>query len=107
MKTSASWSILFVVTCSAGAAKSAEPITLENVQPPAALVPDEPHAESFSLEQAARSLDTAALDWQKNRACTACHTMFPYLAARPALNDVLPQSPEVRQFFEEVLDGKR
>src|SRR5262245_18777219 len=89
----------------AGIAKSAEPITLDNVCPPAAIAADEPRARAFSLEQAARSLDTAALDWQKNHACTACHTMLPYLVARPALNDVLPQSSEVRQFFEEVLTG--
>src|SRR5262245_50402551 len=107
MKTSAAWLLLVAVTCSAETAKSTEPITLENVQPPAAIVPDESHAKSFSLEQAARSLDTAALDWQKNRACTACHTMLPYLAARPALSAVAPQPPEVRQFFEEVLSGKR
>src|SRR5262245_18857505 len=107
MKISAAWLILVAVTCLADTVISAEPITLENVQPPAAIVPDEPRTKRFSLEQAARSLDMAALDWQKNRACTACHTMLPYLAARPALNAIAPQPSDVRQFFEDVVSGKR
>ncbi|MBI3864037.1 MAG: squalene--hopene cyclase [Planctomycetia bacterium] len=86
---------------------AAEPITLDNVEPPAEISADEPLAPAFSLEQAARSLDTAALDWQKSRACTACHTMLPYLMARPALTTLSPQSAEVRQFFEEVVAGQR
>jgi squalene-hopene/tetraprenyl-beta-curcumene cyclase len=85
----------------------AEPITLETVEPPAPIAPDEPFAKSFSLELAARSLDTAALDWQKTHACTACHTMLPYMMARPVLNAIAPQSAEVRQFFEEVVAEKR
>src|SRR5262245_3349164 len=107
MKTLGACTFLLAAAHFAGSARSAEPITLDNVQPPAAIAVDEPRATVFSLEQAARSLDTAALDWQKNHACTACHTMLPYLVARPALNDVLPQSSEVQQFFEEVLTGKR
>ncbi len=83
------------------------PITLENVEPSPAFAPDEPFAKVFSLERAARYLDTAALHWQKTHACTACHTMLPYLMARPALNAVVPQSGEVRRFFEEVVAGKR
>jgi squalene-hopene/tetraprenyl-beta-curcumene cyclase len=107
MKNFGACTILLAAVLFAEAARSAEPITLDNVGPPAAIAADEPRATGFSLDQAARSLDTAALDWQKNRACTACHTMLPYLVARPALSGVLPQAPEVRQFFEEVIAGKR
>jgi squalene-hopene/tetraprenyl-beta-curcumene cyclase len=107
MKTFGACMILLAAAHYAGVARSAEPITLDNVQPPAAIAADEPRAAVFSLDQAARSLDTAALDWQKNHACTACHTMLPYLVARPALDNVLPQSSDVRQFFEEVIAGKR
>ncbi len=59
------------------------------------------------MERTARYLDSAALHWQKTHACTACHTMLPYLMARPALNALAPQSAEVRQFFEEIVAGKR
>lgn len=83
------------------------PITLENVLSPPVIAPDEPFAKVFSLERTAQYLDTAALHWQKTHACTACHTMLPYLMARPALNPLSPQSAEVRQFFEEVVSGKR
>lgn len=86
---------------------SAQPVTLETVELPAEITPDEPFAKAFSLELAARSLDTAALDWQKTHACTACHTMLPYLMARPALDVFSPQAVEVRQFFEDVVAAKR
>jgi squalene-hopene/tetraprenyl-beta-curcumene cyclase len=90
-----------------GQEQSAEPITVANVQPPPGIAPDEPFATEFSLERTARYLDNTALHWQKTHACTACHTMLPYLMARPALNALAPQSAEVRQFFEEVVTGKR
>ena len=90
-----------------GQEKDFRPITLENVEPPPVIAPDEPFAKVFSLERTARYLDTAALHWQKTHACTACHTMLPYLMARPALNALAPQSAEVRQFFEDVVAGKR
>src|SRR4029434_25188 len=86
---------------------AAEPLTLETVEAPPAISPDEPLGREFSLEQAARALDRAALHWQKTQACTACHTMLPYLMARPALVEVLRPSDEVRRFFEEVVAGKR
>lgn len=86
---------------------AAEPLTLETVEPPPEISPDEPLAREFSLDRAARALDGAALHWQKTHACTACHTMLPYLMARPALAGVSRPSGEVRQFFEEVVAGKR
>lgn len=99
--------ILVVTTCIASVANSAEPVTLESVESPADIAPNEPHAKEFSAERAAGYLDSAALDWQNTHACTACHTMFPYMMARPALGNVSPQSAEVRQFFEEIVAGKR
>jgi squalene-hopene/tetraprenyl-beta-curcumene cyclase len=107
MKSIVAWMILLVATRFVPTARAAEPITLDAVESPAEIAADEPLTQAFSLEQAARSLDTAALNWQKTHACTACHTMLPYLMARPALNAFSPQSVEVRQFFEEVVAGKR
>jgi len=83
-----------------------QPITLANVEPPPDIELEEPKAKAFSLELAARHLDRTALDWQKTHACTACHTMLPYMMARPTLNAISPQAPEVRQFFEEIVAGK-
>ncbi len=79
-----------------------ERLSLANVPAPAPLVADEPLARAFSLERAAQALDTSALHWQKTRKCAACHTMAPYLMARPALAAVSPEPPEVRRFFEEI-----
>ena len=99
--------ILIVSVCIASVANDAEPIPPESVESPVDISPNEPHAKEFSPQQAARYLDSAALDWQNTHACTACHTMFPYMMARPALGSVSPQSAEVRQFFEEIAAGKR
>jgi squalene-hopene/tetraprenyl-beta-curcumene cyclase len=107
MRTLTAYPILFLAVCLVPESRAAEPVTLATVKPPSEISPDEPKIKTFSLERAAHSLDTAALDWQKQHACTACHTMFPYLMARPALHALEPQSAEVRTFFEEIIDGKR
>ena len=86
---------------------AAEPLTLQTVEPPPEISPDEPLAKEFSLERAVRALDSAALHWQKTHACTACHTMLPYMMSRHALSGVSLPSGEVRGFFEEVVAGKR
>lgn len=107
MRTFAACLIAFAVCCLVAEMRAAEPITLATVNPPPDIAPDEPNIQQFSLERAAQYLDTAALDWQKEHACTSCHTMMPYLMARPALNALAPQSSEVRTFFEDVVRGKR
>ena len=99
--------ILIVTACIASVSTAAEPIAGESVESPADIAPNEPYAQEFSLKQAARYLDSAALDWQGTHACTSCHTMFPYLMARTTLGSVSPQSTEVRLFFEEIVAGKR
>ena len=83
-----------------------EPLKLETASAPPALAADEPLAAAFSLDLAARSLDTTALNWQKERKCAACHTLPPYLMARPYLAAVSPEPPEVRRFFESIVEQK-
>src|SRR5262245_31110473 len=99
--------LMATVTLCCIVASADEPITLENVQPPGDITANEPRAAEFSLALAANYLDRAALSWQKTHACTACHTMLPYLMARPALKTISPPSAEVRQFFEEIAAGTR
>lgn len=65
--------------------------------------PTEPLARELSAEQAARSLDAAALAWQKNNACSQCHANFMYLIARPALAALVPEPPEVRGLYESLV----
>ncbi|MBC7855055.1 MAG: squalene--hopene cyclase [Pirellulaceae bacterium] len=85
-------------------ARAGEPLTHGNVPTPALLVADEPFAGKFSLELAAQSLDATSLHWQKTRKCAACHTLPPYLMARPHLSPVAPELPEVRRFFETIVE---
>ncbi len=80
-----------------------EPYTLQSVPEPPAISENEPKATEFSLRHAAEALDVEALHWQKTRQCAACHTLPPYLMARPALSGIVPEPPEVRQFFEDIV----
>jgi squalene-hopene/tetraprenyl-beta-curcumene cyclase len=78
------------------------PITLDDV---AEGLPEitaaEPMATAFSAERAAEYLDRSALNWQKTKKCATCHTNLFYMAARPALRGIRPDSGEVRRFYED------
>src|SRR5207247_5567460 len=98
-----SFSLFAVGLILTASASAQERLKLDNVPAPPPLVADEPLAREFSLERAARLLDTTALHWQKTRRCAACHTLPPYLMARPCLSAVAPEPPEVRRFFETIV----
>ncbi len=85
---------------------SAEPVTLVTVVDPGPNDPDEPIAQEFSLERAANFLDSAALEWQKQRKCFTCHTNYAYLYARPGISADAPAHSEVRQFAEELVNQR-
>ncbi len=81
-------------------------VTLANVVDPGQITADEPIADTFSAEKAARYLDTASLHWQKTRRCATCHTNMVYLFARPALSSVAKDSGEVRDLFEQYVTDR-
>ena len=90
------------IRTSAGAA---EPVTLEDVpEGLPEITADEPFAAEFSAAQAAEYLDRSALNWQKTKKCATCHSNLFYMAARPALRSLQPDSGEVRRFYEDYLD---
>jgi squalene-hopene/tetraprenyl-beta-curcumene cyclase len=77
-------------------------ITLNDVEEGLpAITADEPIATDFSAERAAQYLDRSALNWQKTKKCATCHTNLFYMVARPALKTILPDSGEVRSFYED------
>jgi len=84
-------------------ARAEEEVTLANVREPAANRADEPLAKQFSMRDAVQFLDTAALDWQKQRQCLTCHTNFAYLYARPAAGEGGSAHATVRSFAEELV----
>ncbi|MBL8850084.1 MAG: squalene--hopene cyclase [Planctomycetaceae bacterium] len=90
----------------AGVGRGAEPLTIQTAAEPPEISPDEPLAPEFSLELAARNLDNTALHWQREYQCAACHTLPPYLMARPLLSSVAPEPPEVREFFERIVNER-
>lgn len=74
---------------------------------PPALSAAEPLADQFSPRKAADYLDQAAVHWVRTRRCAACHTVPPYLMARPLLSKVKAEDPEIRRFVEDVVREKR
>ncbi len=70
---------------------------------------DEQLAKVFSLENAARSMDLAALNWQSQprQQCSQCHANMLHLVARPALAGLVPEPPDVRQLFEQHIVARR
>ncbi len=78
------------------------PLTLQDVAEGLPVISaDEPVATEFSAVQAAQYLDRSALNWVKTKKCATCHTNLFYMVARPALHSVLPDSGEVRSFYED------
>jgi len=77
-----------------------EPVTLENVVPPGRNRPDEPFIDEFSMQQGLRFLDSAALTWQKQRKCFACHSNYVFLMARPAVTHEVPAHKQIREAAE-------
>lgn len=98
-------SVLFLFAVST-LALADEPVTLKNVVPPKDNAKDEPLAKSFSLDKALHFLDSAALGWQKNRACFSCHTNYAYLYARPLVDAKVEAHQEVRRYAEELVSER-
>ena len=41
------------------------------------------------------------MNWVKTKKCATCHTNLFYMVAQPALRTILPDSGEVRSFYED------
>lgn len=100
--------VVGIMLCNISSGWAEEPITLETVVDPGPNQLDEPLAQEFSLTRAARFLDSASLQWQKQRKCFTCHTNLAYLYARPHIK--LPNTSQdslahqiVRQYAEELV----
>ncbi len=81
-----------------------EPLTLENVPGLAPNRADEPFRSEFSMEAADQFLDVAALNWQKERNCFACHSDYTYLVARPLAGWDAPAHQQIRQKLEQLAE---
>ena len=79
---------------------ASEGITLENVVPPGPNRADEPLAEKFSMKRAVQFLDSAALSWQKQRKCFACHSNYAFLMTRPSVNHEVAAHRQIREAAE-------
>ena len=64
--------------------------------------PDEPLRDEFSLDAAVAFLDNAALTWQSDRQCFACHSNYTFLETRPLVSWKTPVHDELRASLEEL-----
>ncbi len=93
--------VLSILAC-CPAALAGDAVTLDNVVDPGPNQKDEPIAE-FSIARAADFLDSAALQWQKQRKCVTCHTNMAYMVARPGISSAAPAHDQVRAFVEDLV----
>jgi squalene-hopene/tetraprenyl-beta-curcumene cyclase len=84
-----------------------EPLTIQNVAPLGANRADEPVRDAFSMKAAVRFLDGAALNWQKDRKCFACHSDYAFLCVRPAVSSKAPAHDELRSRLEHLAENPR
>jgi squalene-hopene/tetraprenyl-beta-curcumene cyclase len=91
---------VFALLSAKGVLVAGEAITLENVASPGPNRADEPFAKKFSMQQAVRFLDSAALTWQKRRRCFACHSNYAFLLARPAITHEVTAHRQIRKAAE-------
>ena len=82
---------------------AADIVTLENVVAPAANATDEPLAKKYSKGKAVHFLDSASLNWQKQRKCFTCHTNYAFLYARPLVSADTAAHRAVREFAEQLV----
>jgi squalene-hopene/tetraprenyl-beta-curcumene cyclase len=68
--------------------------------------PDEPLRKEFSSEAAVGFLDAVASNWQRQEKCVACHTLYPYLVARPTLGGDLTVHRQIRLAVEQAAAAK-
>ncbi len=95
-----------MILCSTTLLRAAEPVTLENAADPGPNEANEAVAKEFSLDNAARFLDSASLTWQKQRKCFTCHTNYAYLYARPMISSDAPAHKAVRAFAEQLVSER-
>jgi squalene-hopene/tetraprenyl-beta-curcumene cyclase len=97
-----------VVLLSAGVLFSAnEAATLTNVVYPGPNRADEPFIKEFSFSAAVRFMDSAALTWQKERKCFACHSNYAFLLARPEVTHEVPVHKTIRSALEYLAENPR
>ena len=69
--------------------------------------PDEPLRGEFSLDAAVACLDDAALTWQRDKKCFACHSNYAFLETRPLVSWKTPVHDELRAKLEELAANPR
>jgi squalene-hopene/tetraprenyl-beta-curcumene cyclase len=103
------WACCLLLALAAGSVApltATEPVTLDNVVDPGPNTPDEPLAAEFSRDKAVHFLDSAALQWQKQRKCFTCHTNYAFLYARPTIDSQVEAHRQVRLFAEQLVSDR-
>lgn len=75
--------------------------------PPGPNDPAEPLRKEFSLDAAVRFLDAAALTWNNDYKCFACHSDHAYLFSRPTVSWKNPVHDLLRRRLEDAAEHPR
>ncbi|MHC4402581.1 MAG: squalene--hopene cyclase [Planctomycetota bacterium] len=92
--------ILVIAVVMTATSVAEEPLTLENGPPLGPNSPDEPIRREFSMDAAVGFLDAAALNWQRDRKCFACHSDYAFLLTRPLVSWKTPVHEQIRSKLE-------
>lgn len=68
---------------------------------------DEPFRDEYSFDAAVAFLDNAAMTWQSDRKCFACHSNYTFLETRPLVSCKTPVHDELRAKLEELAANPR
>lgn len=109
MRTFGRWMLVAValVRLGEGRLSAEEPGAIESLVAPGPNRPDEPFIKQFSLSKAVQFLDSAALAWQKEQTCLACHSSYAFLLARPAIAHEVPAHTRIREEAEHLATHPR
>lgn len=98
--------LILPLSCFSNVGWSEEAVTLATVVAPKPNSSDEPIADELSIDKAFHFLDSASLQWQKQRKCFTCHTNLAYLYARGYRKDHSRAHAEVRGFAEQLVNKR-
>jgi squalene-hopene/tetraprenyl-beta-curcumene cyclase len=98
--------IELLLACGPSPAKAEDPVNDRETYPrPKATSPDEAKIARFSIERAGEYLDNASMTWLRERKCASCHTNYPHLLARTALDVNAPARRILRRYLEERVES--
>ncbi|MFO0865247.1 MAG: prenyltransferase/squalene oxidase repeat-containing protein [Gemmataceae bacterium] len=98
--------IFLVLLFNASSLQAEDPVNDRETYPrPKAAKAEEAKIAKFSIERAGTFLDNASMTWLREQKCASCHTNYPHLLAKTALDANAPAARIMRRYLEERVMG--